>query len=285
MPVFNEEKFIEDAIKSVIEQNYTNFELIIVNDGSTDSTEDIINRYLSNNHIRYFSNGKIGKNNAINLAYKNSSGDYFCFMGGDDLLPSDSLLNRIEPIKELNNVVSACKIKMTSIFKKFNNVITPKNPNKGAFLGGTLLFDKTLAEKIFPIPSTLANEDKWTVEIINHFCENIIHIPEPFYYYRIHENGDSKRFANFTEKSKAMHKRFIVYSIFLEKFRNNLNELQIKKLSALSVAETLRFNNQWFLLFFLKGLSISDKIRYIFHSNRLLYWIRMQMFSFFSGRT
>ena len=55
MPAFNAEKYISEAIESVLSQTYTNFELIIVDDGSTDKTRDIINRYSDPRIIKIFS--------------------------------------------------------------------------------------------------------------------------------------------------------------------------------------------------------------------------------------
>jgi hypothetical protein len=82
-----------------------------------------------------------------------------------------------------------------------------------------------------------------------------------------------------------MHKRFIVYRLFLEKYRDVLELENINKLEALSAAETLRFNGDSTAILLMSGLSFSEKIRYYFHSSALLYWIRIQLFSLLSGRS
>lgn len=56
MTVYNAEKYLKQAIESVISQTMKNFELIIVNDCSTDSSEEIIKQYLDDKRIRYFKN-------------------------------------------------------------------------------------------------------------------------------------------------------------------------------------------------------------------------------------
>ena len=78
MPIFNVEQYIDSAITSILNQQHNDFELIIINDGSTDDTSEIINNY-KDPRIKIIEPGKIGKNPAFNLAFKNSNGKYICF--------------------------------------------------------------------------------------------------------------------------------------------------------------------------------------------------------------
>ncbi|PTR01285.1 glycosyl transferase family 2 [Mucilaginibacter yixingensis] len=92
MPAYNAEKYIETSIKSVIGQTYSNWELIIVDDGSTDRTALIIKEIqLIDKRIQYYyqDNGKQGK--ARNLGLKKSNGDYIAFLDADDLWTKDRL--------------------------------------------------------------------------------------------------------------------------------------------------------------------------------------------------
>ena len=68
MNCYNGERYLRDAIDSVYAQTYTNWELIIVDDGSSDSTDTIVRKYLSDKRIQSIQPGKIGKNSAYNLA-------------------------------------------------------------------------------------------------------------------------------------------------------------------------------------------------------------------------
>ena len=63
-----------------------------------------------------------------------------------------------------------------SRISRFNNVIIPKNKNKGTLIGGALIFNRKLAKKIFPIPEELPNEDRWTGLHVKFFSD-IIHSP------------------------------------------------------------------------------------------------------------
>ena len=164
---------------------------------------------------------------------------------------------------------------------KFNNISIPKNKEKGTLLGGCIMFNRILGNKIFPIPNKLPNEDKWTALHMMYFSD-IIHIPFISLLYRIHSKNSSSRVKNFDIKNIEMHDRFIVYSLFLNQYRNNLNSDVVKFLKKMIYAEELRYSNQTFSLLFV-SIPLKEKIRFIFHSNKFLYSIRINFFSFFSG--
>lgn len=85
MPVFNEEKYISQAIDSIICQTYSNFEFIIINDGSSDSSIDIIKSY-NDKRIRVIDNGEnIGISQSLNKGINISQGEYIARMDANDI--------------------------------------------------------------------------------------------------------------------------------------------------------------------------------------------------------
>tara|TARA_B100000315_G_C14543473_1_gene572082 strand:- start:17 stop:547 length:531 start_codon:yes stop_codon:yes gene_type:complete len=94
MAVFNGQSSIYHAIMSVIEQNYYDWELLIVNDGSTDKTSEIIKSF-TDTRIRYYEQPNMGVSFARNLALSKMSGDYFCFLDADDVMPPGGLRDRL----------------------------------------------------------------------------------------------------------------------------------------------------------------------------------------------
>ena len=70
MPIYNVEKYISQSIESILNQEHKSFELIVINDGSTDETENIVKTYLSDDRIKYYNIGRLGKIKAFNLGYK-----------------------------------------------------------------------------------------------------------------------------------------------------------------------------------------------------------------------
>ena len=96
IPVYNAERFIEDTIKTVQEQTYTDWELILVNDYSTDGSKEIIKKFLSDNRISLIN---LEKNSGVaiarNTGIKSATGDYICFLDADDLWNKQKLQKQV----------------------------------------------------------------------------------------------------------------------------------------------------------------------------------------------
>lgn len=96
MPAFNSSKYISAAIDSVLIQSYQDFEIVVVDDGSTDDTADVVKSYLSDSRIKYIVQENQGPGAARNRGMQLSSGDYICFLDSDDLMKEGSLKVRHE---------------------------------------------------------------------------------------------------------------------------------------------------------------------------------------------
>jgi glycosyltransferase involved in cell wall biosynthesis len=98
IPAYNHERYIEEAINSVLNQSYPDFEIIIINDGSTDSTEQKI-LSISDPRIQYVSQKNSGAHAAINRGISLSKGEYISILNSDDVyLPTrlETCLNFLE---------------------------------------------------------------------------------------------------------------------------------------------------------------------------------------------
>lgn len=89
IPAFNAEKTIENCIKSVQKQTYTGWEIIVINDGSTDKTAEIAKKMLPYSNVITTKNA--GVSSARNIGISLSKGDYILFLDADDFLPPNSL--------------------------------------------------------------------------------------------------------------------------------------------------------------------------------------------------
>ncbi|MEW6614110.1 MAG: glycosyltransferase [Thermodesulfobacteriota bacterium] len=94
IPTYNRANFLEEAIESVLFQNYKDFELIVVDDGSTDETRNIVRRYTD--EIVYIYQNKRGVSCARNMGIKNSSGEYIAFLDSDDKWSPDKLAYQMD---------------------------------------------------------------------------------------------------------------------------------------------------------------------------------------------
>lgn len=90
MPCYNSEAYVQGAIQSILAQTYPNWELIAINDGSTDNTPAILKEYASaDSRIKVFSKPNGGYISAVNLGLEKITGDYFLLLGSDDALSED----------------------------------------------------------------------------------------------------------------------------------------------------------------------------------------------------
>lgn len=104
IPVYNREDLITDTISSILNQNYPNIECIIIDDGSTDNTFNLIT-YIANNDKRlkcfnrpnYF---KKGANSCRNYGYYISKGEFIIWFDSDDIMPENSVSSRVSVINE-----------------------------------------------------------------------------------------------------------------------------------------------------------------------------------------
>ena len=91
IPAYNTEKYIEQCIDSVINIRNIENEIIVINDGSTDRTKDILKEYTENNdRIKVITQENQGASAARNTGIKASTGDYIYFLDSDDLIDTVS---------------------------------------------------------------------------------------------------------------------------------------------------------------------------------------------------
>lgn len=107
MPAYNSEKYIAQAIESVLNQDYTNWELIIINDCSTDNTEQIIKSYqqkdAANKRIKLINlTQNRGVANARNIGIQNAKGKYIAFFDADDIWQKEKLYKQIQLLESTN---------------------------------------------------------------------------------------------------------------------------------------------------------------------------------------
>ena len=115
MPVYNEEKYISEAIESVLNQTFNDWELIIVNDGSTDNTQKIAEKYTKEDKRITLINHKKNeyKSSALNNGIKYSKGEYICYLDGDDMYLKNKLkfqVNYMEKYPKIDMLYGRAKI-------------------------------------------------------------------------------------------------------------------------------------------------------------------------------
>ena len=101
MPSYNTSEYVAESIKSVLNQTYTNWELIIVDDCSTDNSEEIIKQFANDERIRFFKNKKnSGAAISRNFALREAKGKWIAFLDSDDLWEPEKLEKQIGFMRE-----------------------------------------------------------------------------------------------------------------------------------------------------------------------------------------
>lgn len=171
-PVYNSETYIERTINSVLQQTYSDWEMILVDDCSSDKSREIINKYIEKDkRIKYF---KLEKNSgaavARNVALENSEGRYIAYLDADDIWKPEKLQKQIEFMKK-NNYAFTCtsydKIDEQDQYKK--SVTMPEEISYKKFLCNTIIQTvgvmvdtKITGKKILVMPNIRRRQDAAT---------------------------------------------------------------------------------------------------------------------------
>ena len=111
VPVYNVEKYVGDCIESLIRQSYKNIEIILVDDGSTDSSGQLCDVYATKDiRIKVIHKENGGLSDARNAGIDSAVGVYYSFVDGDDFLAKDAILKMIFGMKEKKCDISVCNM-------------------------------------------------------------------------------------------------------------------------------------------------------------------------------
>ena len=288
MPIYNVEKFIDESISSILNQDCQDFELIIIDDGSTDKTYEYVKPYLKDQRLKYFNFGRLGKIKAFNKGYQYVTSNFICFFHGDDIMTKHSITSRLKPLENNSKKLIACcgKLETKSAYKKYDSAIIPKG-EKGSLSGQAVMYRKELTDIIFPIPETLPNEDFWMRLHIQYLSHELIHVPNIIAKYRIHEENSFLSIGalnNFREKNEKIHiRRSLVLNEFILKYRKKIKIEDINRIRNYLAAEEYRYSGNYLYLIFSK-IGIKDKMRFLFESNKIMYQIKNKFSKLFLGR-
>jgi len=202
IPVFNGDKYIITAIESALSQEYNNIEVIVVNDGSTDNTESILQPYFD--RIKYFKKENGGVSSALNLGIKMMKGDYFSWLSHDDLYKRDRIEKQLKFIfvqKKFSSIVyTDYFVKFNrfpiNIRKKLNHKLLMCKPNYALYQGNlngiTMLIPKEIFLRFGDFDESLRcvqDYDYWS-RLIDEV--ELLHLNEALSITRLHAKQDSR---------------------------------------------------------------------------------------------
>lgn len=235
---YNNEKYIEECLNSLINQSYKNIELIIVDDCSTDNSAILIKNWINKEGKFLNKKGKIkfvklpsntGFSGAVTLGLYMANGEFIAMQDGDDI----SLKNRIEKQvdflkknKKVNSVGTNYKLiknnKLESNSKSFikygvDEIKECFAKGKNAVSYGTLLFRGYLFDKVGGLSRNLegAEDYEFIIKLLPYGVDNI---KEELYVYRVHEKQRSNEFYFNGYKNKNISKKELRVLLVLDQF-------------------------------------------------------------------
>lgn len=160
IPLYNAEKYIKECLLSVYKQTYTNIEIIIVNDGSTDSSLDVLSSFKKEKNITIISQENKGASAARNIGIKHAKGDYIQFLDADDNLPANKIEEQINDLRAENfnpRTLIFCKWKTESSKFKFVDLITHDYNNPVDILIDFMQYSAMLIPHCYLVSKELIN--------------------------------------------------------------------------------------------------------------------------------
>lgn len=145
---YNIENYIKKCLDSILNQTYKNFEIIVIDDGSTDNTLTIINEYLNYENIKIIHQENQGLSYTRNVGMKYVSGDYLFFVDGDDFIADNKFLEKI--VSHINDEDIICfnwNVYMNNEIKSISNVVN--NLKEKYESGNEFLLDVLQIEPLF----------------------------------------------------------------------------------------------------------------------------------------
>lgn len=213
MPVYNNGDYVSDAIQSVQSQSYTDWELVIINDGSTDHTEMMILPFLEDKRIRYYSHDNQGQATARNRGFLHCTGDYIAFLDGDDLFLPNKLEACLERLEIQGDIVYSAMEIIDQEGHLINTFDISKEYSREDFLAEMLfrnqVIPSTVMAKRFCLEQERFCDGMRGLEDYELFLRwahyfHFTYICTPLIKYRRHSTGLSAKIDRFKETEKEI---------------------------------------------------------------------------------
>lgn len=204
MPAFNSEEFISESIESILNSNFLNYELVIVDDGSTDGTASIIKKYISKlDNLIYLKKSNSGIVDSLNYGLKFCKGKWIARLDSDDLL-TPNRLSRQSYFAEKNKDIGLIGSNYTRIDKFGNELFNYNLPTsnkklirnlvncKRFFPHSSAFFEKELVNFLGGYRTRVKHSEDWDLWIRISEYKRVISINESLVKIRDHENQITK---------------------------------------------------------------------------------------------
>lgn len=238
VPVYNVEKYLPPCIESIIKQSYSNIEIILVDDGSTDSSGDICDRYANiDKRIQVFHTYNHGVSSARNMALDHMRGKYCILVDSDDLIHSELIERSLKILKECDldavvysyrtfsdgETIAEFDVLEESDVEIFSNKDVMKiilEGKKFRMLACNKLYRADLWKNVrFPLERKYGDDTAVTYKLMDR-CNAVGYIKDELYFYRMREGS-----ALHSEITQDNLQLFLSYLELIEYYKQNHLEL------------------------------------------------------------
>ncbi len=256
VPVYNVERYLEKCIRSIINQSYKNLEVILVDDGATDHSGELCDKFASMDaRIKVIHKENGGLSDARNAGIDVATGEYLAFVDSDDFIHPKMYETMVRIMEKDQAEMAICKIAHVREDDSINQNLSIPTDSKRMVSGKDLqhmYFDNRYAQmvvvawnKIYKrgyfeeirYPKGKIHEDEYTTYKITYPCSRISIIDAPFYYYVTRDTSimgsfDGKRFdllKSYIERMQyfAEHKDAEIAGCYAKRFVRMANQYQI----------------------------------------------------------
>lgn len=237
IPCYNQELYLSECLQSVLHQIYTNWECLVIDDGSTDDSETIALKYVEKDpRFTYYKTKNGGPSQARNFGLRECKGNLILFLDGDDLLHKEKLSKSVAYLGENDMIISNFEMLSDGlIFPPFSD-ITKHEINLENIVSKwdidfnipihCIIFKKELIKEIVFKEELKAKED-WIfwITLFNENNPSVSFVDEPLVIYRQHSKGISKNFVSVYNDNKTAH------DFVFESFDERIKKLVFKKIN------------------------------------------------------
>ena len=253
VPVYNVEKYIDKCLNSLVNQTLKDIEIIIVNDGSPDNSEKIINEYLNKypDKIKYLKKENGGLSDARNYGLKYATGEFIAFVDSDDYIDSKMYEDMLNHAINSKSDIVVCATEV--VYPKHKKVIPASfkltNDYKDFFLSVPMAWNKIFKKSLFKEPF-LFKKNIWyeDLELIPTFVlktKKISFLDNPYYKY-VQREGSIMNQESFNEKTLDIYKvlesienKFKTY----KEYKNYQEEIEYLYIEHLLYSTALRISD------------------------------------------
>lgn len=250
IPAYNHEKYIERAIKSVLEQTYKNIELIVINDGSTDSTGHVIRKIKKDFDFIYVNKCNEGLSRTLLRSLDMANGDYIAFLASDDVYFPNKIERQVEYLNDNPTCCGCCA--NVDIVDKSDNVFKSENTSTLQSYD----FSRIMIEGYKIPPATLLiRKGELTENCFREYLEvedlflwlslvkdggTIDVLPDVLAYYRVHDTNTT---ANLALIAKGHHQTIDLFKeeVIYDKAKVSWSKFSFRQLTRRYKMESLAY--------------------------------------------